>query len=83
MRLVFSKQALKALRRMQPRQARLIRARLARLAEDPAAPELDVRRLVGRDGYRIRVGDWRVIYAIGGETINVAFIAPRGDVYKS
>jgi len=66
---------------MQPRQAEAIRARLRRLADDPAAPGLDVRPLVGRNGFRLRVGGWRVIYTVNGDAIEVAAIAPRGDVY--
>jgi len=81
MKLRLSKQALKALRRMQPRQASAIRARLQRLAEDPTAPELDIRRLTGRPGYRLRIGDWRAIYVVDDDFVDVLIIAPRGDVY--
>jgi mRNA interferase RelE/StbE len=66
---------------MQPRQAEAIRARLRRLADDPAAAGLDVRPLVGRSGFRLRVGDWRAIYRVEGDAIEVVVIAPRGDVY--
>jgi len=36
---------------------------------------------VGRNGFRLRVGGWRVIYTVNGDAIEVAAIAPRGDVY--
>jgi mRNA interferase RelE/StbE len=42
---------------------------------------LDVRPLVGRSGFRLRVGDWRAIYRVEGDAIEVVVIAPRGDVY--
>ena len=44
----------------------------------------DVRRLVGRSGYRLRVGKWRVLLDIYEEsrTIHVTRIGSRGDVYK-
>jgi len=37
-----------------------------------------------RDGYRLRVGDWRVIYDIQKEkvVILVLKIASRGEVYR-
>lgn len=44
----------------------------------------DVRRLVGRSGYRLRVGKWRALLDIYEEsrTIHVTRIGSRGDVYK-
>jgi mRNA interferase RelE/StbE len=78
MRLRYSKQALKALRRMQPRQARAIMAQLQRLAENPATPGL-----VGRSGYRLRIGEWRAIYLLDDDRVDVLVIAPRGKVYDS
>lgn len=53
------------------------------LATDPfAAP--NVRKLIGRPGYRLRVGDWRVIYQIDGArwVKLVLAIAPRGGIYQ-
>ena len=41
-------------------------------------------KLQGRPGYRLRVGDWRVIYEINKDevVIIVMKIAPRGEVYR-
>ena len=41
-------------------------------------------RLRGRPGFRIRVGDWRVIYERDKEAreIRVLRIDPRDDIYK-
>lgn len=38
----------------------------------------------GGDTYRIRIGDWRVIYEVddGTVTVTVIKVGPRGDVYK-
>lgn len=64
--------------------ARLIRDKLRHLAEDPHAPNNNVAKLQGRLGYRLRVGDWRVIYEIQDErlVILVLDIGPRGGIYK-
>jgi mRNA interferase RelE/StbE len=43
--------------------AKLIRAKLRALAADPAALG-NVKKLTGSPGYRLRVGDWRVLYEI-------------------
>jgi mRNA interferase RelE/StbE len=42
------------------------------------------RKLVGRDGWRIRVGDYRVIYQIDdpARTVLVLHVGHRRDVYS-
>ena len=64
--------------------AQLIRQKLELLALDPFAPNPNVTRLQGRPGYRLRVGDWRIIYDVedGRLIILVLRIAPRGGVYR-
>lgn len=44
------------------------------------------KKLAGlHDHYRIRVGDWRIIYTIQDEVLLVVVIeiAPRGDAYRN
>ena len=41
----------------------------------------DVKRLKGRGGARLRVGDWRVVFYIEGDTIVVAAVGHRREVY--
>jgi len=41
----------------------------------------DVKRLKGRAGARLRVGDWRVVFYIEGDTIVVAAVGHRREVY--
>ncbi len=42
------------------------------------------RKLTGREGWRIRVGDYRVIYEIddGGRTVTILHVGHRRDVYR-
>jgi mRNA interferase RelE/StbE len=42
----------------------------------------DVKRLKGREGYRLRVGDWRVLFLMDGETITITRVRPRGGAYR-
>lgn len=43
----------------------------------------DVKRLQGYiNYYRLRIGDFRVIYSVSGEIIIVSAVLSRGDVYK-
>lgn len=83
-RLVFQNQPQKALRRMPRQQAARILDKLKHLAQDPYAPDNNVSKLSQRPGYRLRVGDWRVIYDIIDNelVIMIARIAPRGDAYR-
>ena len=83
-RIVFTKQADRALRKMSRNQARLIREKLDQLAQDPHARNPNLTRLQGRPGYRLRVGDWRVIYELEDDLLVVLVlkIAPRGEVYR-
>lgn len=83
-RLIIMKSADKTLRKLPRNDARRIQAKLIQLAEDPYAPNNNVTKLQNRDSYRLRVGDWRVIYEINDAQviIYVVKIGPRGQVYQ-
>jgi len=83
MRLIWNKQPVKALKAMQPKRAAKIRADMAAIAEDPLKNRRNVETIVGTDnGYRLRVGDLRVVYRIDNDTVHVVLIKSRGKVYK-
>jgi len=50
-------------------------------AADPASQANNVTALKGRDGIRLRVGDWRVIMSDDGQVLDVLDVGPRGGVY--
>lgn len=64
--------------------AKTIREKLVAIAADPYAEHPNSKKLQGREGYRLRVGDWRVIYEIQNDVlvILVLKVAPRGEVYR-
>jgi len=82
-RIQIRPQALKALKKIdEPDQSRIMR-RIDSLASDPR-PE-GVKKLQGEDDfYRIRVGDYRVVYQIEDDVllVLVARVAHRKDVYR-
>ena len=45
-------------------------------------PNGDVRKLQGRSGYRLRVGNFRVIFDREGNIMHIEEIDNRGQVYK-
>jgi hypothetical protein len=49
-------------------------------ATDPASQVNNVKSFKGRDGIRLRVGDWRVIMDDQGNVLAVLDIGPRGGV---
>jgi mRNA interferase RelE/StbE len=82
--IAYTKQAAKSLQRMPRNMAQLIREKLEIIAVDPYADHPNANKLQGREGYRLRVGDWRVIYKIQNEQLIIVVlkIASRGEIYK-
>ena len=83
-KLTFKRQAIKVLRKMPSPPARRIRRELDELAENPEGRDLDVNALRGRRGFRLRVGEMRVIFERDDDAciIDVLRIAPRGQAYR-
>lgn len=55
---------------------------VSRYAENPAAA-VGLKALTGHAGtYRIRKGDWRLVFSIADGVLTITRIAPRGAVYK-
>lgn len=61
--------------------ADLIRSKIEAYADDPVSQANNVKALKGREGIRLRVGDWRVIMDDQGNVLAVLDIGPRGAVY--
>ena len=35
-----------------------------------------------RGTFKLRVGDWRVVYALEGKTVVIQFVGHRGEIYR-
>jgi mRNA interferase RelE/StbE len=80
--IVYSRGALKALRRIDRRTAERIVLKIEQLARDPDSLANNVTAMKGGERLmRRRVGDWRVIYR-DGVIVDVVKIAPRGSAYE-
>ena len=81
-RVEVSPAALRAVRKLDPKLRPRIEGAIALLAEDPRPPAS--RPLKGRPGYRVRVGDYRIIYTIQDDVlvIVVVTLGHRRDVYR-
>jgi len=74
--------AARQLRKLDPQTARRVQGVIALLADDPRPPAS--RPLTGRPVWRVRVGDYRVIYTIEDDRLVVVVITigHRRDVYR-
>jgi mRNA interferase RelE/StbE len=74
--------AARAIRKLPPEAKRRIEAALELLADDPRPPA--ARKLTGRPEWRVRTGDYRVLYRIddGVLTIVVVHAGHRREVYR-
>ena len=81
--VTYSRDASKVLLRMPTNTARLIRGKIEQYAAEPLSLANNVKALQGRPGYyRLRVGDWRVIFSETMQVVAVERIAPRGSAYS-
>lgn len=82
-RIEFTHSARKQLHRLDSGGQKRIVERMEKLSENPRPP--GVRKLAGTTAfYRLRVGDYRVIYSIeeGNLVVLVLKVGHRGDVYR-
>ena len=81
--IVYEREAVKSLRAIRDKRvAAPIKTAIEALADDPHPP--GCRKLAGRkDEWRIRVGNWRVIYRVedGRLVVVVVAVGVRGGVY--
>ncbi len=77
--VVHLRRATRGLEAAPPDVAERIRQAFQRLAKG-AEPRPDVRRLVARPGFRLRVGKWRAVFRYREDgTIEVIDVRPRGE----
>ena len=80
--VAYSKQVLNALRKLPTNEARRIRARIADYAAEPDARAHHVMKLKGREGFRLRVGNWRALFDVNGNVLEILAIGSRGTIYR-
>lgn len=77
--LTYTSAVERQLARLPPPTRARIEAALHRFA---LTGEGDVLALSGRAGYRLRIGDFRVVFESSAECLDVLVIADRRDVYR-
>ena len=81
-KISIKKRAMKALEKINEPYYSNIKKAIYELAEEPRPK--GCKKLKGRDGYRIRVADYRIIYDIFDETlvVDVINLGHRKDIYE-
>jgi len=85
--VLLSRTATRQLERLPRDVARRIRARLEGLAEDPfrSRPGADIRILWSHEDpplYRLRIGDYRVLYFVVENEVRITEILHRSQAYR-
>lgn len=81
--VVTTKSFAKAFTRLPVNWQKRIVGKIKEVASDPYARHNNVAKLQGRDGYRLRIGDWRVIYELHDDCLElwVLEVGARGGIY--
>jgi mRNA interferase RelE/StbE len=77
--ITYSREARKSLRQMQPKRRAAI---IAKLDDYASGGRVDIKKMIGKPHFRIRVGQDRVIIDDLGQVILVIEAGPRGGIYK-
>jgi len=82
--VIIHRKAEKTIKQLRGEMLERIRQAIRSLAENPRP--VGYKKMAGYENlYRIRVGDWRIIYAIEDDELIVLVleIAPRGGIYRN
>jgi mRNA interferase RelE/StbE len=81
-RIVFKRSVAKDLRRIPKKDVQRILKRIDALAEEPRPAGAE--KLTGDEIYRVRQGNYRILYAIEDDiiTVTVVKVGHRRDVYR-
>ena len=77
LKLALSRAALRYVQTLDPRQYRQVVGTVFRLLQDPAPH--DSQPLSGYPYRRVDIGEYRIIYRVEGEVLNVFLIGKRND----
>jgi len=82
--LKYRRQARNYLARLPFKTKTAIVSKLHEVAIDPDDPSHDIDVLKGREGFRLRVGPYRILYLRQDDqlVIEVVKVRSRGDIYK-
>ena len=80
--LHIRRQAVKDIARLPDKYPRLVAERIDQLVQNPRPST--VKKLVGAEGYRLRVGQYRILYEIDdtNQVVTILRVKHRRDAYR-
>lgn len=83
-KILIKRQAQKVLQKLSRIDKTRITEKIMALGRNPNDTTLNIKRLQGQPYFRLRVGDWRIIYDKDDilKIITIEKVKPRGDAYK-
>ncbi len=83
-KILIEKQANKKLLCLPVKIHHRITEKIIQLGDNPDDARLNIKKVVGSNDFRLRIGDWRIIFNRDdvNKTIHIKILKPRGDVYK-
>ena len=79
-KIIWDEKAHEALDKLEPIFSNRILKKVGELTESPYSK--DIKRLKGTNSYRLRVGDYRVIFEIVGDAIQILKVGHRKNIYE-
>ena len=82
--LIIKKQAKKRLQALAASTRVKVAGAINMLGKNPDDERLDIKKMKGKPTYRLRVGQWRVIFERDDDVriLSIEKIGARGDIYK-
>jgi mRNA interferase RelE/StbE len=75
----YEKEALKELENLEPSLSRRIVDKIDKMSDNPSS--CDIKKLKGSEDFRLRVGDWRIIFIFEENIIKILKIGHRKHIY--
>jgi mRNA interferase RelE/StbE len=80
LKIIWDEKVYDSLNKLEPSIARRILKKVEELSENPFSK--DIKRLKGSDDFRLRIGDYRVIFSIEQGVIQVLKVGHRKNIYN-
>ena len=78
-KIIWDEKAYDSLNKLEPVISRRILKKVEGLSENPFSK--DIKKLKGSDDFRLRIGDYRIIFSIEKDTIQILKVGHRKNIY--
>ena len=79
-KVIWNEKAYEELEKLEPSISKRIFKKVEELQENPY--NKDIKRLKGIEAFRLRIGDYRVIFSVERETIKILKVGHRRNIYN-